>query len=268
MLTIQLLRAYCVSVDGVAIEESRWGRKKAKTLIKILALANSHSLSRNRMMELLWPEQNYEQALNNLHKTIHAARRALEPELKAGGESRFITTLDEQRILLQAPTELRIDSEEFERAARLALADKQSLSSIQAEALKAAHRLYAGDLLPDDRLEDWASLKCEQFMNLHQEVLVALAMNVGQQVGGSARAIELLQEAVASQPTNESAHQHLMRLYASTGNRHLAMNQFRVCVEALKRELDVEPELATTRLFEEMRQGQPTLIEQVRAKQV
>ena len=93
-------------------------------------------------------------------------------------------------------------------------------------------------------------------------------MNVGQQVGGSARAIELLQEAVASQPTNESAHQHLMRLYASTGNRHLAMNQFRVCVEALKRELDVEPELATTRLFEEIRQGQPTLVEQVRAKQV
>lgn len=79
--------------------------------------------------------------------------------------------MDEQRILLQAPTELRIDSEEFERAARLALADKQSLSleigdkqslsSMQAEALKAAHRLYAGDLLPDDRLEDWASLKCE-----------------------------------------------------------------------------------------------------------
>ena len=32
---------------------------------------------------------------------------------------------------------------------------------MQAEALKAAHRLYAGDLLPDDRLEDWASLKCE-----------------------------------------------------------------------------------------------------------
>ncbi len=242
------------------MEEARWGRKKAKTLIKILALENSHSLYRDRLMELLWPEQNSEQALNNLHKTIHAARRALEPELKAGGESRFMVTTDQQRVVLQA-TELRIDSEEFERAARRALADKQSSQGKQAEALEAAHQLYTGDLLPDDRLEDWASLKCEQFQNLHQEVVVALATNVGQQMGGSARAIEVLQEAVASQATNEIAHRHLIRLYASTGNRHLAMNQFRVCVDALKKELDVEPELATVRLFEEIKQGQGTLVE-------
>ena len=39
MLEIQLLGRFLVSVDGTPIEEQRWSRKKAKVLVKLLALA-------------------------------------------------------------------------------------------------------------------------------------------------------------------------------------------------------------------------------------
>ena len=56
-------------------------------------------------MEALWPDQDSDSAGNNLNKTIHAGRRALEPLLEAGGSSRFIITQGQQ-VMLSAPEEL------------------------------------------------------------------------------------------------------------------------------------------------------------------
>src|SRR5437763_590137 len=91
-LEIHLFGPFRVAVDGMTVEESRWTRRKAKLLLKLLALQSHHRLHREQLMELLWPEMAPELAANNLHKTIHAARRALEPELKSGADSRFIIT--------------------------------------------------------------------------------------------------------------------------------------------------------------------------------
>lgn len=244
-LEIHLLGGFRVLVDGAAVDESRWVRKKAKTLIKLLALEPLHELTRDRLTELLWPEFEPEQALNNFHKTLHAARRTLEPDLRAGAESRFLITA-EQRIALRA-TPLEIDLEIFERKARSALATGEGA----AEALA----VFAGELLPEDRHEDWASIPREQASNLQQELILRLAQQ--READGDVRgAIDLLDRAVASQPVNENAHRELMRLHAAQGNRHLALNQYRLCAEALRRELDTEPEAATVRLYEQVQEGQ------------
>ncbi len=80
-LEIRLLGLFRVAVDGVPLEERRWGRRAAKQLIKILALQPRHQLHREQLMELLWPAEDADAAANSLHKALHAARRALEPDL-------------------------------------------------------------------------------------------------------------------------------------------------------------------------------------------
>ena len=57
-------------------------------------------MHREELIELLWPGVNPEQGLNNLHKALHTARRALEPGLSAGGSSRFLQMRD-QLVMLQ-----------------------------------------------------------------------------------------------------------------------------------------------------------------------
>lgn len=246
-LELRFLGPARVLVDGVPVDERAWTRRKSKALLKILALAPHHQLHREQLMEYLWPEMEPELALNNLHKAIHAARRALEPQLKAGAESRFLLTQDQQ-VLLRAPGELWIDVEVFEHQAETAL------KSGAATALESALRLYEGELLGEDRYEDWAVARREQVSNLAQRVLMRLA-HAEEQAGQLPQSIERYRQLLTLEQTNEAAHRHLMRLYALSGSRHQALQQYQQCGEILRRELSAEPEAATVALYEQIVAG-------------
>src|SRR4051794_23741310 len=73
---IRLLGGFALLSDGAAVDE-RWRLRKAKTLVKLLALAPGHHLHRDVVLDALWPHQDPAAATNNLHQALHAARRAL-----------------------------------------------------------------------------------------------------------------------------------------------------------------------------------------------
>jgi DNA-binding SARP family transcriptional activator len=66
-------------------------------------------------------------------------------------------------------------------------------------------------------------------------------------------AIETGRRLVGLDPLREDAHRSLMRIYQRVGRRADALKQYRLCVDILRRELNVEPEAATTRLYLEIR---------------
>jgi DNA-binding SARP family transcriptional activator len=206
-----------VSVDGTPVEERRWARRHAKLLVKILALQPHHQLHREQMMELLWPEHDPASSANNLHKTIHAARRALEPTLKSGADSHFIITQGQQ-IRLRAPGKLWIDVDQFEQQAA------EAIKSLDTQLYEAALALYEGDLLIEDLYEDWATARREQLRALHEDLLLKLAQLYEAQ-GQHQKGIDRLKEVVACDPSNEEAHWQLMRLYALIGSRHQALQR-------------------------------------------
>jgi DNA-binding SARP family transcriptional activator len=138
-----LLGRFSASLDGTAVEEQRWVRKKARLLVKLLALAPNRKMHWEQLIDVLWPDADPELALNNLHKVIQLARRALEPDLVQGA-SRFIVTQDLQVGL--AGSDVRIDFLEFERLAAEALRLADTL------ALETAVELYRGDLLEEDSM--------------------------------------------------------------------------------------------------------------------
>src|SRR5712691_1956694 len=70
-LFIQLLGGFQVSAGGQRIADAEWRLRKARSLVKLLALAPRHRLHREECMERLWPSQDPEAAANNLHKALH-----------------------------------------------------------------------------------------------------------------------------------------------------------------------------------------------------
>lgn len=60
-----------------------------------------------------------------------------------------------------------------------------------------------------------------------------------------APAIEMLRRLVVNDPAHEEARVGLMRLYALSGQRHQALRQYQQLREALRRELDAEPDAAS-----------------------
>ena len=232
-LDVRLLGSFRVFVEGARVDDGRWSRRKMKLLIKLLALQPRHQLHREQIQEMLWPELDNDSAANNLYKTIYLVRHVLEPELRSGVHSRFITMQGNQ-VLLQAPGTLRIDVDEFERLAI------QASRSDDIVVYHSALAIYEGDLLIDDLYEDCFTERREQLRLLHQELLAKLT-RIHISRNQYPEAIERLKELVVCDPSNEDAHRELMRSYAVTGARHQALRQYKLCAETLRREIDAEP---------------------------
>ena len=154
-LEIYLLGPFRAVVEGRVVTERQWSRRKPALLVKQLALHAHHQLHREQVIELLWPDSDPDSTVNNLHKAIHLARHALEPELKSAADSHYILTRGQQ-IVLSAPGVLYIDVEEFERQADAAI------KSGDVAICETAVGLYRGDLLNEDIYEDWAATRREQ----------------------------------------------------------------------------------------------------------
>jgi DNA-binding SARP family transcriptional activator len=239
-LSIHLLGPFRVAVRGKPVDDAQWPRRQAKLLVKLLALEPSHQLHRQQLIEAICPDLEPEAGAANLHKIIHLARRALEPALRTATESQFIIT-HQQQVQLRSHGEPWIDVEEFERAA-----DRAVRTGAAAE-YEEALRLYGGELLAEDRYADWCAEKRDSLRALREQLLIGLGrIYVTQQQ--QERAIKQFQAVLAASPANEEAHRQLMTLYVLTGRRSDALLQFRRCCEAVRSELDADPEDATVQL--------------------
>lgn len=239
---VSLLDGFRVAVGPKTIEEGRWRLQKAASLVKLLALAPGHRLHREQIIELLWPKLEPKAAANNLHQALHVARRTLEPEAAVAPSYLHLRA---ELLELCPNSVLWVDVEAFEEAAEMAR------RSHEPGAYRAAVELYAGDLLPDDRYDEWAEERREALRFLYLSVLVEMA-RLHEERGDVGEAIKALQEVAATEPTHEGAQASLMRLYALSGQRYLALRQYKWLVQTLGRELDAEPEAESRRLYEEL----------------
>jgi predicted ATPase/DNA-binding SARP family transcriptional activator/DNA-binding CsgD family transcriptional regulator len=245
---IRLLGGFSVWVGDRKVDESAWRLKKAASLIKLLALAPSHRLHRERAMDLLWPESGKKAASNNLRQTLHVARRTLHPDPQIN--SRLLSVSGEQ-VVMCPEGQLWVDVEAFEEAADTARRSKDP------GAYRAAIELYSGELLPEDRYEEWAESRRQELRQRFLFLLVDLA-ELYQERGAEedlAPAVQALQRVLAEEPTNEEAHVCLMRLYALSGKQGEALKQYARLSEALSSGLGVEPSASTRALREEIAAG-------------
>jgi len=235
---IRLLGGFSLSVGSRTIEASAWRLRKAANLIKLLALSSGHRMHREQVMEVLWPDLSPRAASNNLRHVLHVARRVFDPDPSAG--SRYLSLQDDQLVLCPGE-QLRVDVEAFEETAAAARRSKDPL------AYRTAIELYSGELLPEDRYEEWAQGRREELRRLHLALLVELA-GIYEERGEHGRAVEALRRVEAEEPTMEEAHTSLMRLYALSGRRGEAMAQYGRLHEILSSQLGAEPSAATRRL--------------------
>jgi predicted ATPase/DNA-binding SARP family transcriptional activator/DNA-binding CsgD family transcriptional regulator len=242
---VRLLGGFQVSVGERIIEGNEWRLRKAASLLKLLALAPNHRLHREQAMETLWPELGARAASNNLRGALHVARRTLEPDPTI---SSLYLSLREEQLALCPGGLLWVDAEVFEETAATARRSRDPA------AYRAAIELYAGELLPEDRYEEWAEDSRQELRRSYLSLLVELA-GLYEQRGEYEGAIEALRRVLAEEPTHEEAHVGLMRLYAVSGRREEALSQYERLDEALSEELGAKPEAASRHLFEEIAAG-------------
>jgi non-specific serine/threonine protein kinase len=182
-------------------------------------------------MHSLWPRLGREAAANNLHRNLYVARRNIEPDPLTG--SRCLTLRGEQLVLCPEG-ELWVDVEAFEQAAEAAR------RSLDPAAYWSAIDLYAGELLAEDRYEEWTDQHRRRLREMHLSLLLGLA-HLQEEREDRDGAAETLGEVLAVDPTREEAYVGLMRLHALRGRQGEALRQYERLEEVLSRELGAEP---------------------------
>jgi predicted ATPase len=152
-VTVTLLNGFAASVDGTPVPDAAWRLRKARELVKLLALAPGHRLHREQAMDILWQDRGPDAAANNLHQVVYVARRALG--------SSAIEVRDE---MLSLHVDVDVDVDRLERAA----ADARRMRT--PAAYRAARSIYAGELLPENRYDDWAEPRRDELAGLAVEL--------------------------------------------------------------------------------------------------
>lgn len=217
--------------------------KKSQAMLAYLGVRPAQLVSRDKMAGLLWSSTATEQARQSLRQTLSSLRK----ELAHLSADRKILVEDGDFLSLD-PSLVTVDVAEFEKL----------VASNTDEALAKAVTLYRGDFLEgfeldEEKFDQWVLAERDR---LHRMALRAHAQLIESQTRGGAvdEAIATAHQSLRIDPLQESVHRTLMRLYMESGDLVNAIQQYDVLAKTLKRELQVEPDAGTRRLFQQIAQ--------------
>lgn len=253
-LEIRCLDGFQVSSDGINIE--RWESMKARSLFQYLLTKPRKSVSKEVLMEALWPDCDPKISSNNLKAAIHGLRQTFSNLFDM--EQNFPYILFTQGTYQINPEILLwLDVEQFElhweKGRRLQTEGKQNEAIRE---FKLAEELYKGEYLADDPYEEWTLLRREAFKDIYLNILIKLAdyyLTNADYENCLVYCLKILDK----DPCREDAYQRIMSCYSRSGLRNRALQWYEICQKAIKAELDTEPDHETTRLYKQLLNNEP-----------
>ena len=217
---------------------------KSALLLAYLALQPGRAHSRENLIGLLWSDRAESQARGSLRQAVWALRQAFKDS-----EPSPLTIEGETLALDPAAMETDV------------ITMKDLVADGSPTALQSALSLYSGELLEGVRIRN---PEFQDFLRGAQERLHELAVDACTrlldhqlQAGANEPAAATAKRLLTLDPLQEVAHRTLMEHYANKGQVGLALKQYQACRDILQRELQVEPDEETERLFNRIRLTRP-----------
>lgn len=248
-LRIQTLGQFNVWRDGQLIDP--WKRVQAQTVVKLLLIrraAGGRAVSPDELMEWLWPESDPESGRKKLLPLLSNARRTLEPDIEPR-DSNFILR-NSTGYYFDLEGDVSWDVQDLRRLVREASAHERA-GDLQAAiaSYEAAHALYAGDFLAEDRYAPWAIPQRQALQDEYRDSLASLARAYAA-LGRYADAVRAGQAALEVDPLLESVYRQLMRYHYCAGDKGQALKVYRNCEKIFDELFGEGPAPQTRHLFE------------------
>ena len=248
-IEIFCLGEFRVLREGVPVREKEWKSRLAKTLVKLLARGGYQKLGRDDAAEVLWPGADPARLPTMLNSLLHRTRRALEPAgTSAAGGSCIV---QDGSMLSLDRMKVRTDIGDFLEAHDSAVRSRTEARDDPERTLElhdAAIKLYNGDLLPGDLYDDWTQPVRDRLRRLYLQLL-ADAAGFAESNEDEARAWVYYDRIFSQDQCNEKACRWLMSRHAAAGQRSDAVRIYERCQLSLRKELDIEPDAATRKVY-------------------
>lgn len=236
--------------DGDRFTDARWAGQRQKLLLKAIIVFGCREIPKDVLMDALWPDSPPAAALRRFKITLHRLRRILEPETARHPRTSCISLRDNLVSLDMA--RCRVDANEFLAACdQIRLLKRSDDNGRLLSAYRRAADIYGGDFLPEEPYLSGVETKRAALKARYLGVLLDLA-SLCERCGKLEAAERHYAAVIQGDPLQELAHQRLMRLLYRQGRRSAAVKIYRDLAETLSRELDTDPDPATTRIYEKI----------------
>lgn len=228
---------------------TNFASRKAEALLVYLA-CNPRSHARETLAAMFWDDSPQQRALANLSVLLSSLRKTLGKFLATSRyeislthvEDLWVDALDLSKTLDQLPTHKPMTRTSAAAATRV-------LNLVHGPFLSGFFIQQAGPF------SEWVLLEQERLAQLTisgMDRLIDFYMQREQPLEGISLGLRL----VSFDPLREESHRKLMRLYALSGQRNAAIEQYQMCTAVLADELGVEPTDETRLLMAQIRDGE------------
>lgn len=234
-----------------AVTDATMQHQRVRSLLTCLISSPGRKLGREQVLELLWPDLDFDTASHRLDKAVHSLRQLFEPGRTRPATTSLLLT-EHSTIMLADQSQVWVDADAFESL--LARARTTGDPGQAEQLLEEAMLLYAGDYLPEERHVEWTQTRRESLQRGWIGLLLELADHrIAREAISSA--IDTLDRLLAIDPTNEAAVQRLILLLAQAGRRAEAMRIYQRFAALLKQEYKMAPLQETRALYEAAQRG-------------
>jgi predicted ATPase/DNA-binding SARP family transcriptional activator len=249
-LDLTLFGPPTISIDGVPLNSRV---DKAVALVALLALQGP-TMHRDALIANLWTGSDNSKA--------HAALRTAIWRLKQSRLSPWLD-VDRERISLNTEHDLWLDIAEFMANLKLSKThahDADSACPICFPLLNRAVELYRGDFMSGysprnaNGFDDWRTDHTNILRSDYLNTLERLVKGYYQDARYG-QALQIARRWLAIDQYNEEAHNLLLRIYASNGQRANAIAQYRSYKRLVEKNLGIEPSSEITALYKHILTG-------------
>lgn len=257
-LELSLFGGFCLTLGGRPL--GAFISDKGRALLAYLVIEYDRPHRRAELAALLWPGKPEGASRANLRQTLHRLHEALG--LSDLGSPYLLASHHD--VQFNRDCDCRVDTVEVKRSFAACLQHRHlggvPLCPECIERLQAAAGLYRGDLLAGFSLpgcthfEWWLTCKQEEDHQRAIEIIKRLVFHFEGEKD-YLRAIQYAQHAIEIEPWSEYFHRRKMVLLARAGQRIAALRQYAVLRKILSEELNVEPGVETTDLYQQIWAG-------------
>jgi TolB-like protein/DNA-binding SARP family transcriptional activator len=212
-------------------------QRQRLALLALVALCPTGSVSRDKLLALLWPESTGEKARHALSNALYMVKKEL-------GEEAVIGQGEDLRLNLGR---VSVDALDFAEA-------------VEGGDLRGAVALYLGPFMDGVYLKEshefdrWVDSERGRLGRLYGETLKKLA-DLALREGEPGQAVEWLRKLAAQDPFDSEVALALMEALEGTGRRAEAIQHAAIHATLLREHLEAEPDPSVEALAERMRAG-------------
>lgn len=245
MLQLSFLGGYQIQIDNELVTHFR--NAKAIGLLSYLAVEAGRPHTRSALCGLFWPNFKEDSARTNLRQALRQLRASIKDH-EAAPPHLLITHTN---IQFNPRANCVRDITQFATLAK----------SGEMAVLEEAIALYKGAFLAGFELDDcpefelWLASQRRYFHDLALDAMHRVAEN-SLEIGDYTKAQQFAQQQLNLNRTYEAAHRQMMIALARSGRRTEALQQYDLCQQILREDLDVSPDEETQALHKQIRNGQ------------